>query len=746
MRVTLAVCPHDPQDSPMNPLGSVVRSRWATPRLITAVFAVLLMVTGTLVGAGPGTAATASVPSSPSTSVDNAPAAAVPGVVRSSLTGFDPGTLIDDDLFYDGDAMSAAEIQAFLDARIGSCQNGRCLNVLETTVSSRAARYSTATGNLICGAIQGGNMRVSELIHRVQRACGISAKVILVTLQKEQGLVTSRAPSDWNLRAAMGQSCPDTAPCDPAFAGVGPQIVAGTTQLKTYRAANFARQPGTHFIQYNPNASCGGSNVRITNYATAALYNYTPYQPNAASLAAGYGLGDGCSSYGNRNFYNYYTDWFGAALRGGDPFGHIDVVEPQVGGFRVSGWAIDPDTTSPTQVHVYINGVGHVVTANRSRPDVANVYPDSGANHGFSMRLPAAPGAANVCIYAINTAGRGQNRLIGCRQGHTVSGSPEGRLDGVTAAEGGVRVRGWAVDPDTLDTLSVQVSVGGRQVRLLADVERADLRNHLLSHGTRRGYDAVIPAPPGEYTVCATGTNIGPGLDTELGCQTVTVADLPEQGRAPIGYLDSVTATGTALTVSGWSIDPDTAAPIDVHVYINGVGRAVRADRERADVSRLHPSYGSAHGYRLQAEGSIGSNRVCAYGVDSAGGTNRLLGCQTIEIAAPAAPVPSGSVDEVTVNGSSTTVTVRGWAAEPASAEALAVHVYVGTAGVALRANQLRPDVARVFPELGENRGYAAQIDVSGLARGSYPVCVYGINTQGGPNRLLAPCRVITLQ
>ncbi|MDF2492338.1 MAG: hypothetical protein K0Q58_916, partial [Microbacterium sp.] len=153
---------------------------------------------------------------------------------------------------------------------------------------------------------------ISELIYRVQTACGISAKVILVTLQKEQGLTTDRAPTPGELKAAMGQACPDTAPCDPNFAGVGPQIVGGVTQLKTYSAARFGKQPGVNFIQWSPTAACGGSNINIQNWATASLYTYTPYQPNAAALRAGYGLGDGCSAYGNRNFYQYYTDWFGS--------------------------------------------------------------------------------------------------------------------------------------------------------------------------------------------------------------------------------------------------------------------------------------------------------------------------------------------------------------------------------------------------------------------------------------------------
>lgn len=252
-----------------------------------------------------------------------APAAVDTGIVQTAaVAGFNPENIISDALFYDGNAMSSAEIQAFLDAKIGSCTNGKCLNMLNVSISSRDSWYSAVTGDLVCSALQGGTMRVSELIYRVQVACGISAKAILVTLQKEQGLTTSSAPSDWNLQAAMGASCPDTAPCDPAYSGVGPQIVQGVRQLKIYKAGRFAKQPGVNFIGYSPDSSCGGTNLNIQNYATAALYNYTPYQPNAASLAAGWGLGDGCSSYGNRNFYNYYTSWFGATQR--DPAAEIE--------------------------------------------------------------------------------------------------------------------------------------------------------------------------------------------------------------------------------------------------------------------------------------------------------------------------------------------------------------------------------------------------------------------------------------
>src|SRR5690606_22473929 len=136
--------------------------------------------------------------------------------------------------------------------------------------------------------------------------------VILVTLQKEQGLVTSRAPSDWALRAAMGMGCPDTAPCDDAFAGLATQVMSGARQLRVCKVGGFRRQPGAQYVPDHPNAGCGGTTVNVRNYATAALYNYTPYQPNAAALANLGGTGDGCSSYGNRNFWRFYNDWFGS--------------------------------------------------------------------------------------------------------------------------------------------------------------------------------------------------------------------------------------------------------------------------------------------------------------------------------------------------------------------------------------------------------------------------------------------------
>lgn len=238
----------------------------------------------------------------------------------SALNGseFQPGNIISDALFYDSAAMSEAEIQSFLDAKIGTCTNGACLNVLVSDVASRPREVSSTTGNVRCEAFEGGHLTAAAIIYRAQVACGISAKVILVTLQKEQGLVLKSAPSQSALDRAMGYACPDTAPCAPTTLGFGNQVYSGALQLNTYRASRFAGQPGVRAIAYSPVTSCGSSVLNIQNFATAALYNYTPYQPNAAALANLHGTGDACSSYGNRNFWVFYNDWFGPTT-GGPP-------------------------------------------------------------------------------------------------------------------------------------------------------------------------------------------------------------------------------------------------------------------------------------------------------------------------------------------------------------------------------------------------------------------------------------------
>ncbi len=270
--------------------------------------------------------------------------AVAPAAPAAALSGsdFNPGLIITDGLFYDANAMSEADIQQFL------VNKGSGLANMVFSVSSRARLVSESTGNLRCDAFTGGTLAASTIIFRAQQSCGISAKVLLVTLQKEQGLITTGSPDQTALDRAMGYACPDTAPCAPTTLGFGNQVYSGALQLNTYRASQFARQPGWQDVQFNPDTGCGSTQVYVQNYATAALYNYTPYQPNAAALANLGGAGDYCSSYGNRNFWTFYSNWFGSTYGTTAPF---PIVAPSVVGSptigstmsaRTGAWAGSP--------------------------------------------------------------------------------------------------------------------------------------------------------------------------------------------------------------------------------------------------------------------------------------------------------------------------------------------------------------------------------------------------------------------
>ena len=228
---------------------------------------------------------------------------------------FDPGNIVSDAIFYDGGAMNEAQVQGFLQSQVPACRGASgCL----TTIRGNTPSMAAAPGR--CAALDAvTNESAASMIARVGAACGISQKAILVTLQKEQGLVTNSAPSQAALNAAMGMACPDTAPCDPAYSGLFYQIYWGARQFKNYvyYASSFNYRAGRiNSIAFNPNAGCGKASVYIVNNATAGLYNYTPYVPNAAALNNLYGTGDACSSYGNRNFWRIFSDWFGSPTLG----------------------------------------------------------------------------------------------------------------------------------------------------------------------------------------------------------------------------------------------------------------------------------------------------------------------------------------------------------------------------------------------------------------------------------------------
>jgi len=234
------------------------------------------------------------------------------------ITNFNPGRIIDDDIFTLSNSMRVSDIQAFLNSKVPSCDTWgtQPSEFGGGTRAQWAAAHGYSAPFTCLRDYSENGLSSAQIIYNAAQQYGINPQVLIVLLQKEQGLVTDTWPVSTQYRSATGYGCPDNSVCDSQYYGLANQI---NWSAKMFRAILNASPTwytpyimGNNYIQWNPSTSCGGSTVNITTRATQALYNYTPYQPNQAALNAGYGNGDSCSSYGNRNFFLYFTDWFGS--------------------------------------------------------------------------------------------------------------------------------------------------------------------------------------------------------------------------------------------------------------------------------------------------------------------------------------------------------------------------------------------------------------------------------------------------
>ena len=249
-----------------------------------------------------------------------------PQANASGVVGWQAGNIIDDSIMTRKNSMTAYQIQTFLSGKVPSCDtNGQKLSEYggpDLNGDGKVQRWEWGKAKynqtkFIClkdYKVSDGRS-AAKVIYDTAQKYAINPQVLIVLLQKEQGLVTDTWPLNIQYRSATGYGCPDTAPCDSQYYGLVNQL---DWAAKMFRAI-LNNSPtwytpyvlGNNYIQYNPNSSCGGSTVKIENRSTQALYNYTPYQPNKGALDAGWGTAP-CGAYGNRNFYLYFTNWFGS--------------------------------------------------------------------------------------------------------------------------------------------------------------------------------------------------------------------------------------------------------------------------------------------------------------------------------------------------------------------------------------------------------------------------------------------------
>jgi hypothetical protein len=745
-------------------MENIVRSRSARG-LVAALVALILVATGLVAAQQPLQASAA------------------------ESKNFDPAQLISDANFYNGAALDEGAVQAFLNSKVSSCVSGyTCLRNYSQATYSRGA-------DAMCSAYSGaGSESAARIIAKVGAACGISQKALIVMLEKEQSLVTSTRPTTSRYNIAMGYACPDTAPCNTEYYGFYNQVYKAAWQLKRY-----GNPPGTtnYFtwfpvgrsapVRFHPNAACGSGAVTVKNKATAALYYYTPYQPNAAALGNLYGTGDSCSAYGNRNFWRMYSDWFGSptsppaqtaslsAVTGvykgikvagsvrtptgganayvwinvdgvGQAYatsptfdvqidrapgsyevcaynasdgsrliecrdvtvpvgaGHFDSVTQTALGLRMTGWAVDYRTSAADTVTVTVDGVKTSHRAAVPLPWIDVMYPGLGPGHGYDISVKAPLGTHTVCV---TSTGGSQ----GCKT-ITTSRDEVGSLDSVQGTAKGIRLTGWALDFTTADPSYVWITVDGVGQHAKANVALPWFDAMYPGAGANHGFDATIAASVGQHQVCVKTS----GVAKDLGCRTVTVPAFE------VTSYDTLTATSEGIRLTGWSVDLRTPNPSYIWVTVNGKGTAYKADKTLSWFNGLYPGSGTNHGFDIALPAAPGRYSVCVTGTAS----SRSAGCKFVTVPEPATPsnAEQGSLDSVTAVAGG--VEISGWSFVRSIAPASSyVWVTIDSAGSAVAADRPLPWIDPMFG-LGSNHGFSAKLSAT---PGAHEVCVFGATT-----------------
>src|SRR3989344_4352525 len=238
--------------------------------------------------------------------------------------GFDPNILISDERFADTATLGgAAGIQKFLESRGSVLANTSAEFIVklrepgDTDLKSRLPDPRPNIGRLRTAA---------ELIYDASASAGLNPQVVLVTLQKEQSLIDGKFDTERGLQRALDKSlgfgCPDEGGCSDIFLGFYHQLFgnfdsAGNRYIgmpsSLVRSFNFesggvrvgrgpllnghtARRGEVITLENTqgpPNNAPATQSVTLTNFATTALYRYTPHVYN-----------------GTFNFHKFFTQWF----------------------------------------------------------------------------------------------------------------------------------------------------------------------------------------------------------------------------------------------------------------------------------------------------------------------------------------------------------------------------------------------------------------------------------------------------
>jgi ribose 5-phosphate isomerase RpiB len=490
----------------------------------------------------------------------------------------------------------------------------------------------------VASPIPAGAVSAAQIIYDAAQTYGINPRVLIVMIQKESlgPLLTDDWPWYTQYKVPMGYACPDGQPCDTAYYGFYNQVTSAAHQFRyDFKYPADTNYPiGANNIKYYPNTTCGTKAVNIINQATSSLYKYTPYTPNPAALTNLYTTGDSCSSYGNRNFWRLFTDWFGSTLyHGNDPLGSFDIIQQNPGSIRLAGWGFDRSLNGPANIHVYVDGVGTgILSAGNPRPDVQAAYAGAPLNSGYDGTVAYnKSGTHQVCAWVVGDSLGAPNYGMGCKS-IVFNSDPLGVVNIVQQNPGTLRLAGWGFDRSLNGPANIHVYIDGIGQGIIATANpRPDVQSIYPAAGPNAGYDGTVPfTKSGTHQVCTwvVGDGYGAG-NYGMGCNSFSI------NNDPIGVFDFTQPVSGGVRLAGWGFDRSLNGPANIHVYIDGVGAGIiNAGNSRPDVGTVYPGNGDNHGFDGTLPYSTpGTHQVCAWVVgDNLGAGNYGLGCKKLSL------------------------------------------------------------------------------------------------------------------
>jgi hypothetical protein len=307
------------------------------------------------------------------------------------------------------------------------------------------------------------------------------------------------------------------------------------------------------------------------------------------------------------------------AVTSGVPFGALDSVHSGSSGVRVTGWAIDPDTSAPMPVSIMADGhIVATITAKVARADVARNYGTFGGKHGFDATYVLASGTHQVCARARNVTrsghdSTGSDKTVGCQTIRVVT-NPAGHVDPIARRSTGAKtitVTGWAADPQTRAASSVRISVdSAAPVTVRADRTVRGLTTPFPGLSTAHGFSRSFTASPGSHRVSVVAVNVGLGADVTLG----TVVATPAGATAPAAPTAISARAGTNAATVSWHA-PKSSGGLPLTGYlITSSPKTVTTTVSPATTSTTIKALtaGSSYRFTVRAMNAIGTSPASA--------------------------------------------------------------------------------------------------------------------------------------